>query len=284
MLIDKSFSANAVSLNYVEGPAGGPALLLLHGLTQRWQAFLSLVPQLTQTHHVFAPDLRGHGKSDRVSGGYRGEDYAKDVMEFMEHVIGEPAAIFGHSLGGMIGVYVAACRPELVRALIIGDSKLFMNDLNGSMYGEMFVKTLALLRCTQKFEELRRGVSEMSLHSPVYGEVAMGQLPECDQPYLSSWARSLSQLDPETLEMALDGRASQNWRPDDFLRKVKCPTLLIQADPKMGGLMTTDGVAQARGLLAESQHICLDGLGHSLQMSDPEPVRRAVTNFLSALC
>jgi len=283
MLTEKTFRGSAANLHYVEGPKGGPALLLLHGLTQRWQAFLQLMPQLTQTHHLFAPDLRGHGRSARVKEGYRGEDYSHDILEFTDQIIQQPVVIFGHSLGGMVGVYVAGCRAQVVRGLIIGDSKLFMRDLNGSMYGEMFEKTLALLQASLDFARLKQGVTEMILHSPVYGEVLMKSLPGCDEPYLTAWARSLSQLDPETVKMTMDGRAAENWRPEEFLPKVKCPTLLMQADPKMGGLMADDDVKQARELLPNAQQVSLEGLGHSLHMSEAAPVVRVVTNFLSSL-
>ncbi|HVZ19010.1 MAG TPA: alpha/beta hydrolase, partial [Terriglobales bacterium] len=251
MLTRKTFRGSAVSLNYMEGPAGGPALLLLHGLTQRWQAFLQLLPQLTQTHHVFVPDLRGHGESGHMKGGYRGEGYGQDILEFLDQVVKEPVIIFGHSLGGLVGIWVSGYRKEQVRALIVGDSKLFLRDLNGSMYGEMFGKTLALLRESREFEFLRRGVSEMLLHSPVYGEVPMKMLPVCDEAYIAAWARSLSHMDPETIEMTLDGRAAENWRPEEYLPKVKCPTLLLQADPKMGGLMTDEDVRRARTLFPD---------------------------------
>jgi pimeloyl-ACP methyl ester carboxylesterase len=283
MLTQKTFQGSAVSLNYVEGPGGGPALLLLHGLTQRWQAFLQLMPQLTQTHHVFAPDFRGHGLSGRAKEGYRGEEYAADVLEFVDRVIGEPVVIFGHSLGGMVGVYVAGCRPSLLQGLIVADSKLFFRTLNGSMYGEMFEKTLALLRESRDFDFLRRSIPLMRLHSPLYGEVTMGQLPGCDEPYLSAWARSLSHLDPDAVQMTLDGRSAANWSAAQFLPRVKCPTLLIQADPRMGGLMSDDDVKQARELLPDCMHIRMDGLGHSLHMSEAVPVLRVVGNFLMAL-
>ena len=283
MLTQKTFRGSSVSLNYMEGPEGGPALLLLHGLTQGWRAFAQLMPQLTQTHHVFAPDLRGHGESGHLKGGYRGEDYGDDILEFIDKVVNGPVIIFGHSLGGMIGVWAAGCRPERVRALIVGDSKLFLRDLNGSMYGEMFEKTLAILRQGQDYEHLRGAVAEMILHSPVYGEVPMKMLPGCDEAYIAAWARSLSHVDPETIEMTLDGRAAENWRPQEFLGKVKCPTLLLQADPKMGGLMTDEGVQRARTLLADVYHVQIKRIGHSLQMSEAAPVLRAVTNFLNAV-
>lgn len=263
MLTEKTFQGSAVSINYAEGPCGGQPMLLLHGVTQRWQAFLSLFPQLTQTHHVFALDFRGHGKSGHAAHAYRGEDFAQDVLAFIHEVIAKPAVIYGHSLGGMVGVYVAGLCPERVRALIIGDSKLFLRNLNGSMYGQMFEKTLALLRQRLTFEDLSAAVSEMVLDSPIYGKVPMKALPGCDESYLAAWCRSLLQLDPDVLQMLNDGSSAANWRPEEFLRKVTCPTLLMQGDPGMGGLMTDEGVARARELLVQSQHVCLTGLGHS---------------------
>jgi len=283
MLTQKNFKGSAVSLNYMEGPTGGPALLLLHGLTQRWQAFRSLMPHLTQTHHVFAPDLRGHGLSGRVKESYRGDDYAQDVLEFMDQVIKEPVVIYGHSLGGMVGVYVAGCRQQLVRGLVIGDSKLFMRHLHGLMYGQLFGKTLAIMRENSDYEHLRRSVPNMVLPSPVYGEMPMKSLPGCDCAYLSAWARSLSQLDPDCLAMTLDGRAAENWRPEEFLPKVKCPALLMQADPRLGGLMSDEDVKEARDLLPDSMHIRMDGLGHSLQISEASPVVRVLNNFLNSM-
>jgi pimeloyl-ACP methyl ester carboxylesterase len=282
MLTHKTFPGSAVPSNYIEGPPGGPALLLLHGLTQRWQVFLPLMAQLTQTHHVFAPDFRGHGGSGHLKDGYRGEEYSNDVIEFIERTIDKPVTIFGHSLGGLVGVYIAGCRPETVKALIVGDSRMFLHNFNRTMYVEMFEKTLVLLEKNRDFDFLRRELPEMVLHS-ANGPVAMKSFPKFDEPYLAAWARSLSQLDPDTLRMTLDGRAAENWRPQEFLSKVKCPTLLMQGDPKMGALMSDDDVAQARELMRDTMHVRVEGVGHSLHISDPAPVLRALGSFLLAL-
>jgi len=283
MLTQKTFQGSAVSLNYMEGPPSGAPVLLLHGMTQRWQAFTTLIPQLVVAHHVFAPDFRGHGLSGRVKDGYRIENYAQDILEFIEQVIQEPAAIYGHSLGGLVSIYVAGCRPQMVRGIAIGDSKLFMRHLHSLMFGQLFSKTLDLLRANRDFDHLKRKVPDMILQSPLYGEVPMRSLPGCDCAYLAAWARSLSYLDPDTLAMTVDGRAIENWRPQEFVGKVQCPTLLIQADPKLGGLMEDEDVKQARELLRDCLHVRLDGIGHSLQMFQAAPVLRVLSNFFAGV-
>lgn len=69
------------------------------------------------------PDLRGHGKSGRVPWGYSVQEYAADIGAFLQQVSG-PAALFGHSLGGVVAVMTASLLPMNVRALLVGDAPL----------------------------------------------------------------------------------------------------------------------------------------------------------------
>jgi pimeloyl-ACP methyl ester carboxylesterase len=78
-LVERNFDAGEVQLNYAKGPAHGPPLVLLHGLGRRWQVFLPLIPTLSLRWHILAPDLRGHGRSSRVSRGYYGLQYSEDI-------------------------------------------------------------------------------------------------------------------------------------------------------------------------------------------------------------
>ena len=73
------------------------------------------------------------------------------------------------------------------------------------------------------------------------------------------------------------------WDGAALLQRITCPTLLLQADTKLGGLMSDSDVALAKQLLAHPVHVRFDTLGHGLYMQNPEPVLRAVTNFLDSL-
>src|SRR5438093_1285361 len=97
MLIERTFDAGTVSINYAEEPGSGPLLLLLHGVTSRWQNFLNVMPVLTQRWHVVAADLRGHGRSGRVDGRYGLMEYAADVIALLRHLGDGPAVLIGHS-------------------------------------------------------------------------------------------------------------------------------------------------------------------------------------------
>src|SRR6266508_2152726 len=118
------FDTGQVVLNYAEGPPNGRPFLVLHGGSGRWQYGEELLERLQPDWHVFAADLRGHGKSGHVAGPYKVANYVPDIQRFLEHVVRDKAVIYGHSLGGEVAVMLAALHPELPRAIIVGDSPL----------------------------------------------------------------------------------------------------------------------------------------------------------------
>ena len=283
-LSETTFDAGAVAINYAEGEDNGPPLVMLHGLGRRWQVFLPLIASLELRWHIYAPDLRGHGKSGRVSRGYRGAQYSEDIAAFLEQCVTGPAVLFGHSLGGLVGMWIAANCPELVRALIIGDSMLTHSAFQQSLYPTLFSGLSELARSGGTVEEIARGLARIELQVPNLPEpVPIGDLPGNDEAYLLWWARCVKQADPDTYDMSVDGSSFAGWDGDALLRMIKCPTLLLQANPELGGLMTDADVQRAMKLLAHPVHVQFPTLGHALYMQQAEPVLRAVNNFVEAL-
>lgn len=283
-LEEKSFDAGEVTLNYAEGEDNGPPLVLIHGLGRRWQVFLPLIPSLSLRWHIFAIDLRGHGKSGRIPRGYRGTQYSEDVIRFLHERVNEPAVVFGHSLGGMAAMWVAANDPDLVKAVILGDNLITNTDFQESYYPMLFggLRDVAIKGGT--IEEIAHGLAEIKLKLPGLDElVRIGDLPGNDQAYLMWWARCVKQVDPDTYAMSLDGTSVEGWNGEDLLRKIKCPTLLLQASPQLGGLMSDADVKLALKLLAHPVHVNFPTLGHALYIQQPEPILRAVNNFLESL-
>jgi pimeloyl-ACP methyl ester carboxylesterase len=282
-LAEHTFDSGEVRLNYAEGPAHGPPLVLLHGLGRRWQVFLPVIPALSLRWHIFAPDLRGHGKSSRVARGYRGPQYSEDIAHLLRERVSAPAVLFGHSLGGMLGMWVASHHPELVRALILGDNMIVAQGLRNPMYTALFSGLRDLARKGGTVEQIADGIGKIVLPVPGGGSGTIRQLPGNDEPYLLSWARSVQQTDPEAYEMTLDRSSLEGWDGETVLRGIACPTLLLQGTTELGGLMSDADVALATRLLPHHAHVKFRNLGHALFIQQPEPVLRAVTNFLESL-
>src|SRR6266849_9887709 len=172
-LVEHSFDTGEVVLNYAEGPANGPPLVLLHGLGRRWQVFLPVIPALSLRWHIFAPDLRGHGKSSHVARGYHGPQYSEDIARLLRERVSAPAVLFGHSLGGMLGMQVASDHPELVRALILGDNMIVARRLHNPLYTALFSGLRDLARKGGSVEQIADGICRIVLPIPATDESVM---------------------------------------------------------------------------------------------------------------
>lgn len=113
--------ATGVRLHYAEqGDPGAHPVILLHGITDSWFSFSQVLPKLAANYHVYAPDQRGHGDSDRPEDkGYAWPDFAADVIAFMDAMGIERATLVGHSMGSMVAQQVAITAPERVARLVL---------------------------------------------------------------------------------------------------------------------------------------------------------------------
>jgi pimeloyl-ACP methyl ester carboxylesterase len=278
------FDAGEVRLNYAEGPSNGAPLVLLHGLGRRWQVFLPIIPGLSMRWQIIAPDLRGHGKSGKVPRGYQGPQYAEDIARLLREQVQTPAVLFGHSLGGLLAMWIASHHPELVRAVILGDNFIVARSLPNPMYKTLFSALCQIARKGGTVEEIAHAIGGIKLPIPGTEEfVPIHELPGNDEAYLLSWARSVQQVDPDTYAMTLDSSSFAGWNGESILRGITCPTLLLQASGELGGLMTDADVALATRLLPHHSVVKFRNLGHALFIQQPEPVLRAVINFLESL-
>jgi pimeloyl-ACP methyl ester carboxylesterase len=288
LLKELSYQTGVVAINYAEGPSNGPPLVLLHGLTGRWQAFLSVIPALSVRWHIYALDFRGHGKSGRVPRQYQLQDYVEDVKAFVQRQLTEPAVLFGHSLGGVIAMLVTAILPEAVRALVLADSIIFRDSLRQlmreSIYPCLFSAARDLARSGEPVEKLVAALEALHISLPRQSvTMQFKDLPGNDATFQRWYAKCLTQLDPDTLTPLLEGYSVGGYDPDAMLQMICCPTLLLQADPGLGAMMSDKDVSRALSLLARATHMRFDGLGHQLHMQQSEPVMRSVMNFLESL-
>jgi pimeloyl-ACP methyl ester carboxylesterase len=284
MLRERIFDAGGVALNLAEGPPAGPPLVLLHGGSARWQSWEPLVPALAGGWEIFAPDLRGHGKSGRVPQRYRLRDYAGDIAALLRQRVREPAVLFGHSLGGMIALLVAAQCPEHVRAVVVGDS-----PLTGATWHALIAHDRASLATWRELSGGRRPIAAIvealkntQIVSSPGKPAPMRQVWGEDSPVYDWLAANLYQQDPDVLGALLDdfADAAAGYDMETLLPAIDCPVLLLQADPASGGIMTDADVTRALTLLKRPAHVRLAGLSHIMHGERKEPVLAALLPFL----
>jgi pimeloyl-ACP methyl ester carboxylesterase len=109
-------------LSYRIGGTSGPVLLLLHGLLGSGASFGPALDELARTHRVIAPDLLGHGASEKPSGDYSLGSLATLVRDLLVVLGVESATVVGHSLGGGVAMQLAYQFPATVERLVLVDS------------------------------------------------------------------------------------------------------------------------------------------------------------------
>ncbi|MFI0959809.1 alpha/beta fold hydrolase [Streptomyces sp. NPDC021080] len=97
----------------------GPALVLIHGIGDSSATWADLIPDLARTHTVIAPDLLGHGASDKPRADYSVAAYANGVRDLLATLDIESATLVGHSLGGGVAMQFAYQFPERTDRLIL---------------------------------------------------------------------------------------------------------------------------------------------------------------------
>ena len=108
-------------LSYRVG-GSGPVLLLIHGITNSSASWEPVFEQLARRFTVIAPDLLGHGDSDKPRGDYSlgaSASLMRDLMIALGH---ERATVVGHSLGGGIAMQMAYQFPERIERLVLVSS------------------------------------------------------------------------------------------------------------------------------------------------------------------
>ena len=257
--------ANRVRLPYVEqGDSSGVPVLLLHGMTDSWRSFETVLPHLPRFIHAFALTQRGHGDADRPSMGYRPQDFAADVAAFMDALDIEQAVIAGHSMGSQVAVRFALDYPERTQGLVlVGAFTTLRGNPAVSEFWDSEVSTL-----TDSVESrLAREFQESTLARPVSEEFFEMVVQESLKVPARVWRAVLGDF----LETDFSAEIS----------RIKAPTLILWGDrdayfPRSEQEILTSAIAGA-------QLSIYNGVGHALHWEEPARFAADLAAFIENL-
>jgi pimeloyl-ACP methyl ester carboxylesterase len=281
---EHTFDTGVVTINYAQGSPSGPPLVILHGGSASWQCYREVLTDLAARFSLYAPDFRGHGGSGRVPGRYRFQDYADDTIAFLRRCVAEPVFLFGHSLGGMIALMVTAQAPDVVRALVVGDSPLTRPRLGRNRRKNEAWRDLAGGKLS--IAEIAEALKDAPTFVPGRDEpVTMREKHGEDASVFHHLATRLYHTDPDTLTALIDDleNTTAGCEMEAVLPGIRCPVLLLQADPDSGGLMKDADVVRALPLLARGRRVRLEGIGHALFHPRKGPAVCAITDFADSV-
>ncbi|HEY2840670.1 MAG TPA: alpha/beta hydrolase [Pirellulales bacterium] len=284
MFKETTFTAGEVTLNVAEGPAAGPPLVLLHGVSRRWQDWVPLLPTLSTRFHVFALDFRGHGRSGRAPSAYRVVDYVRDAVALIDRITGVPPIVYGHSLGAMVALAAGAERADRVRALVLEDPPFETLGplIRNTAYRGMFAAFGQLAGAGRSIAELARELAEVDLSPPGKAQrLRLGDLRDASS--LRFLASCLNQLDPRTMTPLVEGGWLTGYDLQALLARVRCPTLLLQGERSHGSMLRDASAAEVASVISDCTRVRVEGVGHLIHSLKTEETLRIVGNYLESL-
>jgi pimeloyl-ACP methyl ester carboxylesterase len=209
------------------------------------------------------PDVRGHGTAPRIVPGDT-SDLAEDLSQLIAHVGIPRPIIMGHSMGAMLTLHLAVRQPTLARALVLEDPPWSMTEppFDPARHPQApWVETITRLSLTELIAQTR------SDH------------PRWPEDVVQTWCAAKQQLDPRILDVLRIRRTE--WV--DLVPRITCPTLVITADPGLGGIVTPEISVRVQALNPRCAIAHVPGAGHHVRFHDHATYLEAVRRFLATL-
>jgi pimeloyl-ACP methyl ester carboxylesterase len=243
----------------------GPPALLVHGLAGHAEEWSGTAAWLREDRHVFALDLRGHGRSEQRPAVVSPAALAEDVSFALESVGDAPAVLLGQSLGGRIAIPVAAARPDLVGCLVVAEA-----GPDGAADG-----------AARKAADVGAWLERWPVPFPA--ESAAEAFFGGPSPRAEAWARGLRQeadglrprFEVDVLTQMLREVATEDcW---EEWSRIACPTLIVRGSKAD---LPAEEADRMRSQLPGARYVELPGVGHEVHLQETDLWRAAVTGFL----
>jgi pimeloyl-ACP methyl ester carboxylesterase len=258
-------------------PANDTVLVCVHGLTRQGRDFDTLARAMSDRYRIVCPDVVGRGRSDWLAdpAAYVLPQYVADMVTLLARINARTVHWLGTSMGGIIGLGVAALANSPV-------SKLVLNDVGPRIDPVGIARIGSYLGQVRRWRTLDEAADAMWAISTGFGPHTREQWLALSEPQLKADGDALvPRADPQiavpfkaiTPEMAAAGEVGL-WHAYDQL---KCPTLLLRgAESDLLSSATAQEMTQ-RGPRARLVEFA--GVGHAPMLVQPEQVN-AVREFL----
>jgi 3-oxoadipate enol-lactonase len=236
----------AVAIHHEEhGPAGAPVLVLASSLGTSCAMWDAQLARVADQLRVVRYDHRGHGRSPVPPGPYALEELAFDVLALLDRLELERVSFCGLSLGGMVGLWLAAHAPERVERLVVCASSAHMPPASN------WTERAAAVRAAETVAAISDAVLERWL-TPGFA---------ASRPEVAARLRAMLEGTPkEGYAGGCEAIAVLDLRP--ALASIRAPTLVIAgredpaAPPEAHGRVIAEAISGARlEVLSPAAHL-----------------------------
>lgn len=260
-----TIQVNGVNLHYEEKGIGKDIIIFSHGLLWSHRMFQKQIDFLCKSYRVIAYDHRGQGQSE-VKGPFDMDTIAVDASSLIEKISDGPVHFAGLSMGGFVGIRVAARRPELIKSLILMETSANAEPVEN----------------LPQYKTLNGIVKWLGVIPPVASKVMHIMFAEswltnpANKPLIKHWKSELSS-NKRSISGPVEGVIYRKGVEDE-LSKIICPTMIIVGDEDVATKPEKSKYIQM-GIAKAKLHI-IPGAGHSSCIEKPDQVNRLISDWL----
>lgn len=270
-------SVNGTELHYVSAGTEGSPVLLVHGFPETWWTFRRLIPLLSQSHRVFAVDLRGFGDSNNEPGEYDAKTSAEDLHLLIEQLNVGPVHLTGQDISGATVFRLATTHPEDVlsfTAIEMGLPGFGLEGLADVTHGGTW--HIGVMAAPGIPEMLLAGREREFLGQFAFPAMSAtpGAITDDD---IDEFVRTYSRPDGWRGAIGLYRSMLQEGDEIKALAETHRLTVPVLAIGAGGGPFTVDTMSQAA--VSEVSSVSLDGVGHYAAMEAPDELATVLLDF-----
>lgn len=262
-LTKKSAVINGYTAHYYEGgDSSKPTLMLLHGLNDDKNSFVTSIRELTTSYHIVLPDLQAHGDNKKSEGrDYSIAGQASFINQLTDTLNISQLVIGGNSMGGHTAAAFAASYPNKARGLMVLNATGM--QLNSESVYVYFPDKVDVQFLTDFFES------------------AFVTPPAFPQPVLQHLVNKLNLTIPFMNDLIKQVETGADFRMNEAVQSIKVPALVLwgKHDPIMPieyGQTYVENLVNAR-------LVVLENAGHSAQFEIPERIQSELRAFMESL-
>ncbi len=257
---------NGARYHYTDTGKGQETLVLAHGFLMDAEMFRHQIRYFQNRYRIVAFDWRGQGKSEVTAGGYEMDELYEDALALLKTLDMKNPHWVGVSMGGFIGMRLAARNPGLLRSVTLAET---------SDEAETFIKKMRWGLLAYIFRYFGAGPITGGIQKALFGKHSLENpdfKPVLDE-YAAKW-KKLDRLATYRIAWAIFNRLPVTKE----LSSIRIPAMVVVGEQDIARPL--DEARRLAGRIPQAQLQIIPQAGHSSPIEQPEAFNRALEGFL----
>ena len=246
-------------IHYVNWGDEGPRVLLLHSMGMDAHSMDELAEDIESEYQVLSLTLLGHGDSDCPEGGISLPDHAEVMRDCYLQLGFQPSVLIGHSVGGMMGMILAADHSDEIKGLILVDIAPFQSTGRETRPEP-----------PESFIDKNEAMKWLKERYPGFTDSYYENRIKC------AFTKEGEKLTPKPRGDSVRGGLAIDLWP--YVERIEVPTLMLIG--KNSDLVTPETRTRMEKTIKDIEAVIIKGAGHMIPQEKPDEFADHVKRFL----